>query len=255
MTKEATGWTSGNWSGYAGSTGGAGSATSVEGYWEVPSVSKTSKNTYSSTWLGIDGFGNSDLIQTGVEQAWVGGAAQYTAWWEILPASQTNIPSLVVHPGDVMFAYIAKQTGSTWEIELEDTTTGKSFVTDQTYTGVADTVEWIVEAPTVGGSVSTLATYSTMYFDKDAFNGFYAAFTTANRGVMIQGASTCRRRPSRTRTRTASRSRTAPGRHPRPRADHRLPAVRGLTNASRPRRADRHRTAAVPRGVSPSTTG
>ena len=187
MTKEATGWTSGNWSGYAGSTGAAGSATSVEGYWEVPSVSKTSKNTYSSTWVGIDGFGNSDLIQTGVEQAWVGGAAKYTAWWEILPASQTNIPSLVVHPGDVMFAYIAKQTGSTWEIELEDTTTGKSFVTDETYTGVADTVEWIVEAPTVGGSVSTLATYSTMYFDKDAFNGFYAAFTTANRGVMIQG--------------------------------------------------------------------
>ncbi len=187
MTKEATGWTADNWSGYAGSTGAAGSATSVEGYWEVPSVSATSKNTYSSTWVGIDGFGNSDLIQTGVEQAWVGGSAQYTPWWEILPASQTNIPSLVVHPGDVMFAYIAKQTGSTWEIELEDTTTGKSFVTDQTYTGVADTVEWIVEAPTVGGSQSTLATYSTMYFDKDAFNGFYAAFTTANRGVMIQG--------------------------------------------------------------------
>lgn len=187
MTREATGWSSSNWSGYAGSTGGAGSAASVEGYWEVPSVSKTSKNTYSSTWLGIDGFGNSNLIQAGVEQAWVGGAAQYTAWWEILPASQTNIPSLVVHPGDVMFAYIAKQAGSTWEIELEDTTTGKSFVTDQTYTGVADTVEWIVEAPTVGGSLSTLATFSKMYFDKAAYNGFYAAFTTANRGVMMQG--------------------------------------------------------------------
>ena len=85
------------------------------------------------------------------------------------------------------YAESSGPAGSTWEIELEDTTTGRSLSADRTHTEVADTVEWIVEAPTVGGSQSTLATYSTMYFDKDAFNGFYAAFTTANRGVMIQG--------------------------------------------------------------------
>lgn len=181
----AVGWTSGNWSGYAGTTGAVGSATSIEGTWKVPTVTSTPGNTYSSVWIGIDGFTNSNLIQTGTEEDWVGGHALYRAWWEILPKSETIIPSLTIHPGDIMFADITKGSGTTWTIELEDVTTSHTFTIHKTYTGQADTVEWIVEAPTVGG-VATLAHYGQTFFSGCGFNGVDAALTTANRGVMIQ---------------------------------------------------------------------
>jgi hypothetical protein len=186
ITQTAAGWTSGNWSGYAGTTP-PGTATSVEGYWKVPTVTATPGNTYSATWLGIDGFGNSDLIQTGTQQEWLSGHATYGVWWEILPASETPITSFTVKPGNLMFAEIQKMAGDSWQIEIEDVTTGKSFTTTQAYTGPAETAEWIQEAPTVGGTLSTLAHYSRTYFDKAGLDGHLVAFTAANRGVMKRG--------------------------------------------------------------------
>lgn len=65
-TGTTTGWASSNWSGYALS-GISGQFTSVTGTWVVQAVSATKKPTYSSQWVGIDGFNNSSLIQTGTE--------------------------------------------------------------------------------------------------------------------------------------------------------------------------------------------
>ncbi len=150
ITRTNAGWSSGNWSGYAGTTGGPGSATSVKGTWKVPKVSATSGNSYSSSWLGIDGFGNTSLIQTGTEQDWVGGAPLYRAWWEILPAAETIIPSLTIKPGDLMSAQIQHTSGASWTIKLKDVTSGQSFTTTKSYSGPADTAEWIQEAPSTG---------------------------------------------------------------------------------------------------------
>ncbi len=61
-----------NWSGYAVTGSGY---TTVSGSWRVPSVAATKKNTYSATWVGIDGFSNGSLIQAGTGQDWVGGVA------------------------------------------------------------------------------------------------------------------------------------------------------------------------------------
>jgi hypothetical protein len=185
--RTATGWSSGNWSGYAGTTGAAGSATEIEGTWQVPAVTSTPGNSYSSVWIGIDGFTNSNLIQTGTEEDWVGGHAVYRAWWEILPKSETVIPSLTIHPGDMMFARITKGTGTTWTIELQDSTTSTTFTINKKYKGQAETIEWIVEAPEVGGAVATLAHYGSTFFINCGFNNGTAVFTTANSGVMIQG--------------------------------------------------------------------
>ena len=51
----------------------------------------------SSAWIGVDGFNNSNLIQTGTEEDYYSGAAHYNAWWEILPASETALAE--VGPG------------------------------------------------------------------------------------------------------------------------------------------------------------
>ena len=150
----ATGWASSNWSGYAITGSGYHAVTAK---WTVPAVTASRKATYSSDWVGIDGYNNSNLIQTGTESDYYNGSAHYDAWWEILPAAETVIPSIPVKPGDVITASITKGSGSSWVITITDG--GKSFSTTQTYTGPQTSAEWIEEAPEVGGRVAPLANY------------------------------------------------------------------------------------------------
>jgi hypothetical protein len=159
----------------------------VTGAWVVPSVAASRKATYSSQWVGIDGFNNSSLIQTGTEADYYNGAAHYAAWWEILPAAETVIPSIAVHPGDRMTASITKGSGSSWTITITNTTTARSFSTVKTYTGPGTSAEWIEEAPSLGGHVATLARYSSPdTFDPGTANGANPGLTAADGGVMIQ---------------------------------------------------------------------
>ncbi|HVA87534.1 MAG TPA: G1 family glutamic endopeptidase, partial [Candidatus Saccharimonadales bacterium] len=160
--------------------------TSVTSIWRVPTVTASAKATYSSSWVGIDGFNNRNLIQTGTEQDYYGGSAHYSAWWEILPAAGMVISSLTIHPGDTMSATIARNpTGGTWRITLTDRTTGKTFSTVRTYHGTGSSAEWIQEAPMVGGSVATLAHDSLTTFVGTA-NGGYPQLVASNRGTMVQ---------------------------------------------------------------------
>ncbi len=177
------GWSSSNWSGYAVS----GQFTSITGRWTVPTASRTSGATYSSSWIGIDGFNDPELIQTGTEQDYYNGAAHYGAWWEILPAPATFI-SMTVHPGDHMSASIKQTSLGHWTISLTDTTTGKSFSTKQLYHGPLSSAEWILEAPTVNGQQAPLAHYSRTVFDPGTANGASPHLTSAARGVMIQNS-------------------------------------------------------------------
>jgi hypothetical protein len=184
-SRVAAGWTSTNWSGYATSV--ASPARSAAGQWKVPTVSRTRGSSYSSSWVGIDGFTNSNLIQTGTEQDWVNGAPFYAAWWEILPAPETIIPSLTIHPGDAMSANISQRgTTTTWDITISDVTTGQSFHTTQSYGGAGASVEWVQEAPSVNGRIAKLAKYGTATFDKSAFNGAFAVLSATNAGTMLQ---------------------------------------------------------------------
>lgn len=179
----AAGWSSSNWSGYA-VTGSGFSA--VTGSWNVPAVSRSHKATYSSNWVGIDGFNNSNLIQTGTESDYYSGSAHYDAWWEILPAAETVIPSISVHPGDSMSATITKGSGSSWTITIKDVTSGVSFSTVQTYTGQQTSAEWIEEAPSVGGRIAPLANYGSATFDPGTVNGANPHLVAADGGVMVQ---------------------------------------------------------------------
>lgn len=179
----AAGWSSGNWSGYALSGSGYASVTAQ---WVVQAVSRSRKATYSSEWVGIDGFSNSSLIQTGTESDYYNGAAHYDAWWEILPAAETVIPSIAVSPGDHMSATITKGSGSSWTITISDTSRNESFSTVQTYTGPQTSAEWIEEAPTVGGRVAPLANYGQTTFDPGTVNGINPGFTASDGGVMVE---------------------------------------------------------------------
>jgi hypothetical protein len=179
----AAGWASSNWSGYAIPGSGF---NSVTGHWTVTSAAPSRKATYSSEWVGIDGYNNSNLIQTGTEADYSSGSAHYSAWWEILPAAETRISSITVKPGDAMTASITKGSGSSWTITITDATTNQSFTTVQNYTGPQTSAEWIEEAPTVGGRVAPLANYGKATFDPGTANGKNPGLTASESGAMVQ---------------------------------------------------------------------
>jgi hypothetical protein len=117
--------------------------------------------------------------------------AHYNAWWEILPAAETVIPSITVLPGDSITVSINKGSGSTWTIRLTDNgqaghAAQAPFVTTQSYTGAGTSAEWILEAPQVGGRIATLAHYSTTSFDDGTVNGSPVVLASGNSGVMVQ---------------------------------------------------------------------
>ena len=178
-------WLASNWSGYALNCA---TFTSVSGTWTVPTVEHSEKKSrYSATWVGIDGFNQNDgnLIQAGTEQDWNHGVASYGAWWEVLPAYETPITSITVHPGDVMTVSIVKGSPD-WTITVTDITTDRSFSTQQSFSGDGESAEWIQEAPTVNGAIARLAHDSTFAFSDATANGVNPGFTTDNVGRMVQ---------------------------------------------------------------------
>jgi len=201
-SNSSLGWASSNWSGYAETCSAPYSA--VTGNWTVPSVSGPD-GSYSAAWVGIDGFNNSSLIQTGTEQD-VGstGAPAYAAWWttsaqsfveQPISAGETGCGGAgtcgAVNAGDAISATITQSAtvSTSWTITISDTTAGWTFATTVTYTGPGASAEWIVEAPTVGGKIATLANYGTdKIFDDGLINATAAPnLTYGEGGEMVTG--------------------------------------------------------------------
>lgn len=162
----------GNWAGYVTDPGTG--VTNVAGSWTVPNAGTLPPGS-SSTWVGIGGYSSSDLIQTGTleqsspySQLISGGA--YSAWYELLPAFPVTIPD-PVHPGDHMQASIVSGGGTSWTINLADTTAGWSFTKAVTYASSESSAEWIHESPTLEvspvpvGVIVPMGNAGTVHFD------------------------------------------------------------------------------------------
>jgi hypothetical protein len=152
-----------NWSGYVA---GNGPFTSVSGTFSVASLDAgTPGNALLTEWVGIDGWGNSSLIQAGVTQypdPSEPGTFRIQPWWTVLPKDGVaiNISDMTVSAGDEVTINIAQVAGTQWDIQLVDDTNGQNFTTEQTYTGPGASAEWIAEAPVVGGRVAQLSPYN-----------------------------------------------------------------------------------------------
>ncbi len=158
---------SSNWSGYS-TTGGP--FTVVKGTFTVPSIaSGTPPYDQVAEWVGVDGANGTDtsLIQAGVDEYTdpldsTGAVVQ--AWWEILPAAETNITSVPVKAGDSVTVTLWQASSTTWDINLVNDTTGESYTTPpEQYSGPGASAEWIVEATTRCSfrcETSVLAPYS-----------------------------------------------------------------------------------------------
>ncbi|HXW69880.1 MAG TPA: G1 family glutamic endopeptidase [Methylocella sp.] len=171
------------WAG-AGTRGGK--WTTVIGYWFIPTVSKPSEaqgtegGWNSSSWIGIDGFIDSnDVLQAGVEQRVnAQGQAAYVAWYEWFappqPNSpgyiwQTNITNFPVSPGQEVYCSVQYTNNNTaGYISFGNSDTGQHFsITLAPPPGASfsgQSIEWIMEAPDGGEPVSSLPRFSPVVF-------------------------------------------------------------------------------------------
>jgi hypothetical protein len=184
-----------NWS---GDVVASGTYSAVTGCWTVTAVPTDAGNAFSSTWIGIDGATNSDLIQTGTEQDYYDGSLYYLPWWEILPAEQTTITAFTIAPGNLICASVTQVgTSGNWTIAIQDTTTGGHYSTVQPYSGPQTSAEWIVERPEICPTpetcvLTTLADYGQVTFDPVSANGANPELLAADGGEMLDcGPSSC----------------------------------------------------------------
>ena len=168
--------TSSNWSGYAIETNLAGrpseaarinngSVTIVNGSWTVPSVSGGgTTSTYSSTWIGIDGYSGNTVEQIGTEQDWTPAGTVYYAWFEMYPKKAYEIREFPVVPGDVISAQVQYVAKGTFQLTISNDTKGVSYsVTQKLPSAKRQSAEWIMEAPWMGG-VLPLADFGDVTF-------------------------------------------------------------------------------------------
>ncbi|MBM4401015.1 MAG: hypothetical protein FJ045_03590 [Crenarchaeota archaeon] len=140
--------------------------SSVSASWTVPEIKPSENNTFSGVWVGIGGYGEDTLIQTGTEQEYINGKSVYYAWYELLPDYLVRIPKIHVQAGDTITASISlvSENTNTWLIEIADVTRGQRFKETFVYNSSRLSAEWVVERPKVNGSISTLADFGNVTF-------------------------------------------------------------------------------------------
>ena len=186
--------TSSNWSGAVVYAPQGQSFRWVEGDWVVPDVDAptTGKWYYSASWIGIDGDGSNDVFQAGIECEVFRSGNSITRhiypWWEWYPTPEVQITNFTVNPGDMVTMILCSTQGAgstTGTVFITNRTTGDSTSVSLTAPGntklVGNSAEWIVEAPTVGGSQSAIADYGEVFFS--VCEAFTNTGTTVNGGT------------------------------------------------------------------------
>jgi hypothetical protein len=167
--------TSTNWSGSVALPPRGRTFGWIEGQWTVPNPHAPGLGSfYASEWIGIDGWGSGDVLQAGTETEIIDlgifTVRQIYAWWEWFPAGEVAITNLSVSAGDVMYCLICVNSTTTATVYITNQSTGVttsfSISAPRGTSLVGNSAEWIVERPTVNGSVASLADYKVDYFDE-----------------------------------------------------------------------------------------
>jgi len=147
-----------NWGGYAVTGTGF---TSAKGSWIVPKVTcSKSPNAVVLVWVGIDGFENDTVEQTGTVSWCNEKTAEYYTWYEFYPAASQTISSVAASPGDKISAEVS-YSGSEFTVEITNETTSETYTTTQAVSGAKRaSAEWIVEAPTAVTGIVNLADFT-----------------------------------------------------------------------------------------------
>jgi hypothetical protein len=192
----ATATNSSNWSGYAVTAANGtfkANDSFVYGQWIMPAPG-SDNCAYSpyaaSQWVGLDGDGSSDVLQAGTAITTCG--TTFVAWYEWYtsgctassanyPCYQTNF-SLPIAAGDLVTVEVWYTTAApNGHAFFSNGTSGQSvsigFSQPSGSSGsayVGNSIEWIVERPTIGSTLADLANYISIPMNLAfGFNGTY----------------------------------------------------------------------------------
>lgn len=154
----------------------------------VPCVTAGQDDAHASFWVGLGGWNNNNLVQTGVDAhrfyvANYGWASNYHAWVENYGDTQNPGENEVfpVSCNDHMWVRAGGSEGSNCNY-VADWTTGQ--YSDQCYGPGANqtSAEGIAERPSLNGTVTILANFGTVTFRGVGItdNGSYKAMSAVN---------------------------------------------------------------------------
>jgi hypothetical protein len=153
----------------------------IQGYFVIPNSSALDNldNIYTYiAWVGIDGDNSSDVFQAGAlnyvqNDGPNNPIRQLYAWWEWFPNVIVEISNFNINTGDLLAIILCSSQGlgsTTGTVYMTNITTGHSTNVAMSAPGgttlVGNSAEWIVEAPHLGGSPSTLADYGQCFFSQ-----------------------------------------------------------------------------------------
>jgi hypothetical protein len=162
---------SANWAGYIAS-GAADGYTSVSSSWTEPSGQCGQGDQYSAFWVGLDGYSDSTVEQTGSEVDCSGSTPEYSAWYEMYPAAPVYFTN-PVEPGDEFSGSVTYENNK-FQIALADSTQGWSQTVSQSLAAAElSSAEVVAEAPccTASAGVLPLTDFGSASFTSAMVNG------------------------------------------------------------------------------------
>ena len=173
-----------NWSGYAA---GGKTYKKISANWVEPTGHCTSTRTWSSFWVGLDGYGSKTVEQTGSEVDCVSGHAKYYSWYEMYPAFPVNFAS-PVSAGDHFTGSVTFTGSGHFTLVLKDTTKGWSHTIKKTLANAKRaSAEVIAEAPSTSSGILPLTNFGTMHFTSALANGTPIGSAGGTKITMVNG--------------------------------------------------------------------
>jgi hypothetical protein len=153
----------GNWGGYV-VTGATDSVKTTSVSWTQTAVSCPGGED-SSPWVGIDGFSDSTVEQTGTDGDCNGSKASYYAWYEMYPGN-TVVINKPISAGNKFTGTVTFNGGKSYTLTLTNVTDGWTNTVTKSLSSKDNSAEAVLEQ-----DGPSLANFGTLPFSGFTVNG------------------------------------------------------------------------------------
>jgi peptidase A4-like protein len=168
----------GNWGGYAATGSGF---KKITGTWKEPVAKCKASHDLYAPWLGLDGYGDQTVEQTGVQTACNSGHPVDSGWYEMYPAAPVYY-SNPVSTGDTIRATVVFAGGNSYSLTLQDVTKGWSHTVHKNLSAKNASAEAIIEAPGGFPGLPNGVTFSNVTVNGKKLSAFHPAKLVATGG-------------------------------------------------------------------------
>jgi hypothetical protein len=180
------GYAPGHWAGYVNTLS---TYSAVMASWQVPAVTCRTTNDVYAPWVGLDGYGDKTVEQTGVQiwcQNGAGHPAVYQAFYELYPAQPVYLTEAIA-PGDVIVARVDSLGAREYRFTITDRTRRwTKVITDTSSVPTTNaSAEAVVESPS-----GTYPGFTSQKFSDIWMLGTHGWMPMGIGGIPLTGAST-----------------------------------------------------------------